>query len=61
MKPIRWKNKWELDRRTGVELFHCRHISKNNLLCALNVLVQRDCYVVIVLCYLEVGQPVCSY
>jgi len=43
MKPIRWKNKWELDRRTGVELFHCRRISKNNLLCALNVLVQRDC------------------
>ena len=43
MKPIRWKNKWELDRRTGVELFHCRRISKNNSLCALNVLLQRDC------------------
>lgn len=61
MKPIRWKNKWESDRCTGVELFHRRRISKNNLLCALNVLVQRDCSRVIVLCYLEVGQPAYSY
>jgi hypothetical protein len=39
MKPIRWKNKWQLDHRTGVELFHCRRISKNNSLCAFNVLL----------------------
>ena len=43
MKPIRWKNKWELDRRTGVELFHCVRIPTNNLICALNFLVQRGC------------------
>jgi len=49
-----------LDRRTGVELFHCRRISKNNLLCAFNVLVQGDCSRVIMLCYLEVGQPAYS-